>query len=255
MRLRPVGAQPHKLGFAEFIDIEQSIMTKPLLIVGSDTGVGKTVLTAAIAAYWLTYRDRTVPSASLGIYKPLQSGIGDREFYTQTFSLAQTLDKITPLYFETPIAPAIAAEKEGKLIDLGLIWRQFQKLQQQKECLLVESMGGLGSPITNEYIVADLARDWALETILVVPVRLGAISQAIANVALANSQKVKLRGIVLSCSQVYTPEEIEDLAPPQMISRLASVPILGILPYVQDLHNISQLADAASELDIEKILI
>ena len=230
-------------------------MTKPLLIVGSDTGIGKTVLTAAIAAYWLTYRDRTVPSESLGIYKPLQSGIGDREFYIQTFSLAQTPDEITPLYFETPIAPAIASEKEGKSIDLGLIWRQFQKLQQQKECLLVESMGGLGSPITNEYIVADLARDWALETILVVPVRLGAISQAIANVALANSQKVKLRGIVLSCSQAYTPEEIEDLAPPQMISRLASIPILGILPYVQDLHNISQLAHAASELDIEKILI
>jgi dethiobiotin synthetase len=234
-------------------------MTKPLLIVGSDTGVGKTVLTAALAAYWLTYRDRNTspntPSTSLGIYKPLQSGEGDREFYNQTFNLSQTLAEITPLYFETPIAPAIAAYKEGKEIDLGLIWQQFQKLQKQKECLLVESLGGLGSPITDEYIVADLARDWALETILVVPVRLGAISQAIANVALANMQKVKLRGIVLSCSQVYSPEEIEELAPPQMISRLASIPVLGILPYVHDLSNISQLAQAASDLDIERILV
>jgi dethiobiotin synthetase len=234
-------------------------MTKPLLIVGSDTGVGKTVLTAALAAYWLTYRDRNTspntPSTSLGIYKPLQSGEGDREFYNQTFNLAQTLSEITPLYFETPIAPAIAAYKEGKTIDLGLIWQQFQKLQKQKECLLVESLGGLGSPITDEYIVADLARDWALEAILVVPVRLGAISQAIANVALANMQKVKLRGIVLSCSQVYTTEEIEELAPPQMISRLASIPVLGILPYVHDLSNISQLAQAASDLDIERILV
>lgn len=233
-------------------------MTKPLLIVGSDTGVGKTVLTAALAAYWLTYRDRTdlsQPSTSLGIYKPLQSGEGDREFYDRTFNLSQTLAEITPLYFETPIAPAIAAHKEGKEIDLALIWQQFQKLQKQKECLLVEAMGGLGSPITDEYIVADLARDWALEAILVVPVRLGAISQAIANVALANMQKVKLRGIVLSCSQVYTTEEIEELAPPQMISRLASIPVLGILPYIKDLHDISQLAHAASELDIERILI
>ena len=234
-------------------------MTKPLLIVGSDTGIGKTVLTAALAAYWLTYRDRNAslntPSTSLGIYKPLQSGEGDREFYNQTFNLSQTLAEITPLYFETPIAPAIAAYKEEKPIDLALIWQQFQKLQKQKECLLVESMGGLGSPITDEYIVADLARDWALEAVLVVPVRLGAISQAIANVALANLQKVKLRGIVLSCSQVYTTEEIEELAPPQMISRLASVPVLGILPYVNDLSDISQLALAASELDIERILI
>ena len=234
-------------------------MTKPLLIVGSDTGVGKTVVTAALAAYWLTYCDRNAspntPSTSLGIYKPLQSGLGDREFYNQTFSLSQTLAEITPLYFETPIAPAIAAHIEGKPIDLGLIWQQFLKLQQQKECLLVESMGGLGSPITDEYIVADLARDWALEAILVVPVRLGAISQAIANVALANMQKVKLRGIVLSCSQIYTTEEIEQLAPPQMISRLASIPVLGILPYVKNLSNISELARAASELDIERILI
>jgi len=228
-------------------------MTKPLLIVGSDTGVGKTVLTAALAAYWLTYCDRTLPSQSLGIYKPLQSGIGDREFYSQTFELTQTLDEITPLYFETPIAPSLAAEKEGKTIDLGLIWQQFQKLQQQKQCLLVESAGGLGSPITDEYIVADLARDWHLDTVLVVPVRLGAISQAIANVALASLQKVKLKGIVLSCSQVYTTSEIEELAPPQLISRLASIPVLGILPYVNNLQDISQLARAASELDIERI--
>ena len=103
--------------------------------------------------------------------------------------------------------------------------------------------------------MADLARDWALETILVVPVRLGAISQAIANVALANLQKVKLRGIVLSCSQIYSPEEIEELAPPQMISRLASIPVLGILPYIKDLSDISELARAASELEIERILV
>ena len=229
---------------------------KPLLIVGSDTGVGKTVLTAALAAYWLTYRDRadlSQPSTSLGIYKPLQSGIGDREFYNRTFKLAQTLEEITPLYFETPIAPAIAAYKEEKPIDLAIIWQQFLQLQQKKECLLVEAMGGLGSPITDEYIVADLARDWALEAILVVPVRLGAISQAIANVALANLQKVKLRGIVLSCSQEYSSEEIEELAPPQMISRLTSVPVLGILPYISNLHDINLLALAASELDIERI--
>lgn len=226
---------------------------KPLLIVGSDTGVGKTVITSALASYWLTYRHNN--SSSLGIYKPLQSGIGDREFFQQTFDLTQSLDEITPLYFETPIAPAIAAFKENKEIDLALIWQQFLRLQQQKQFLLVESLGGLGSPITNEYIVADLARDWALDTILVVPVRLGAISQAIANVALANSYKVRLKGIILSCSQDYTNEEIEDIAPPQMISRLASVPVLGVLPHVKNLSDISELAKAASELDIEKILI
>jgi dethiobiotin synthetase len=213
--------------------------------------VGKTILTASLAAYWLTYSDR--PREELGIYKPLQSGLGDREYYAQVLPLSQSLSEITPLYFETPIAPAIAAVKEDKPIDLGLIWRQFQHLTSQKKCLLVEAMGGLGSPITDEYIVADLARDWALATILVVPVRLGAISQAIANVALAREQKVKIKGIVLSCSQPMSDQDISELAPPEMISRLTCLPVMGILPHIDNLEDISQLAKAASALDIEQI--
>lgn len=222
---------------------------QPLLIAGTDTGVGKTVLTAALAAYWQTYRN----PETLGIYKPVQSGEGDREFYHRTFKLGQSLAEITPLYFETPIAPAIAAIREGKHIDLGLIWQQFQTLQQRYECLLVESMGGLGSPITYEYTVADLARDWHIPTVLVVPVRLGAISQAVANAALANLQKVNLKGIVLSCGQACSDEDIEAWAPPDLIYSLTNIPVLGILPHLPNISDLPSLARAASDLDLERL--
>ncbi|CAN1209340.1 dethiobiotin synthase [Tumidithrix helvetica PCC 7403] len=220
---------------------------QPLLIVGTDTGVGKTVLTSSLAAYWQTHRS----SQTLGIYKPIQSGEGDREFFHRTFSLSQTLEEITPIYFETPIAPAIAAVQEGKDIDLGKIWQQFQTLQQQKQCLLVESLGGLGSPITYEYTVADLASDWRIATVLVVPVRLGAIGQAVANVALATQKKVKLKGIVLSCAQPCSSQDIENFAAIDLIQSLTYVPVLGILPYLADLSDLSKLAHLASGLELE----
>jgi dethiobiotin synthetase len=222
---------------------------QPLLIAGTDTGVGKTVLTAALAAYWQTYHD----PKTLGIYKPLQSGEGDREFYHNTFELTQSLAEITSLFFETPIAPAIAAIKEGKHIDLGLVWQQFQALQERYECLLVESLGGLGSPITYEYTVADLARDWHIATVLVVPVRLGAIGQAVANVALANLQKVNLKGIVLSCGQACSDEDIEAWAPPDLIYSLTNIPVLGILPYLSNINDLVSLARTASSLDLERL--
>lgn len=222
---------------------------QPLLITGSDTNVGKTILTAALAAYWQTHRH----PETLGIYKPLQAGEGDREFYHRTFKLSQSMDEITPLYFETPIAPAIAAVREGKHIDLGLIWQQFQALQQRYACLLVEGMGGLGSPITYEYTVSDLARDWHIATVLVVPVRLGAIGQAVANVALAKLQKVDLKGIVLSCAQPCSDEEIEAWAPSDLISSLTNIPVLGILPYLPDITDIANLARASSALDLERL--
>jgi dethiobiotin synthetase len=222
---------------------------QPLLIAGTDTGVGKTVLTAALAAYWQTYRN----PKTLGIYKPLQSGEGDREFYHRTFELTQSLSEITPLFFDNPIAPAIAAVKEGKHIDLGLIWQQFQSLQQQYECLVVESLGGLGSPIAYEYTVADLARDWHIATVLVVPVRLGAIGQAVANAALANLQKVNLKGIVLSCGQACSDEDIEAWAPPDLLYSLTNIPVLGILPHLSKISDLASLARAASDLDLERL--
>ncbi|MEE3716443.1 dethiobiotin synthase [Tumidithrix elongata RA019] len=220
---------------------------QPLLIVGTDTGVGKTVLTSSLAAYWQTHRS----SQTLGIYKPIQSGEGDREFFQRTFSLSQTLEEITPIYFETPIAPAIAAVQEGKSIDLGKIWQQFQTLQQQKQCLLVESLGGLGSPITYEYTVADLASDWRIATVLVVPVRLGAIGQAVANVALATLKKIDLKGIVLSCAQPCSSQDIENFAAIDLIQSLTYVPVLGVLPHLSDPSDLSKLAHLASGLELE----
>ncbi|AFY72590.1 dethiobiotin synthase [Synechococcus sp. PCC 7502] len=228
---------------------------QPLLIVGSDTGVGKTVLTSSLAAYQQIYRS----DSSLAIYKPVQSGVGDREYFHSTFKLTQSLEEITPIFFTTPIAPAIAMFRENKPLDLGLIWQHFQTLQNKYDRVLVEALGGLGSPITYEYTVADLAKDWHIETVLVVSLKLGAIAQAVANVALARMYKIKLRGIVLSCSNPNSDPDtnlennIEDFAPVDLIQALTSIPVLGVLPYISDLSNIQELASAASNLDLETL--
>lgn len=221
-----------------------------LLIVGTDTETGKTVLTCALAAYWQTYR----PRESLGILKPIQTGTGDRELYQKLFALEQTLEAIAPLHFHTPVAPPVAAEREGRAIDLGQAWQAFNALQQQRQMVLVETLGGLGSPITRELTVADLARDWQIPTLLVVPVKLGAIAQAVANVALARSTGVRLKGIVLNCVQPRSDEEIADWTPIELIESLTNVPVLGIMPYLENPTDLAQLAQLASELDLERFM-
>ncbi|EAW43081.1 ATP-dependent dethiobiotin synthetase BioD, partial [Nodularia spumigena] len=119
--------------------------------------------------------------------------------------------------------------------------------------VLVEALGGLGSPITNELTVADLAGDWRLPTVLVVPVRLGAIAQAVANVALARQSKVNLKGIVLNCVQPRTDAEIADLTPSDLIQSLTHTPVLGCLPYLDNLEDLDKLAQVASHLDWERL--
>lgn len=225
-------------------------MVKPtLLIAGTDTNVGKTVLTTALISYWQTY----YLSRSLGVFKPIQTGQGDRELYTQLFSLNQSIEEINPLHFAAPLAPPIAAELEGKIVDLKLVWSQLCQLQQSRDFVLIEGLGGLGSPVTDELIVADLARDWHLPTILVVPVRLGAIAQAVANVALARQTGVGLKGLVLNCVEPCSEQDIENWTPTPLIESLTQIPVLGILPHLETPTDREKLTQIASDLDLETI--
>ncbi|MFH7030927.1 MAG: dethiobiotin synthase [Heteroscytonema crispum UTEX LB 1556] len=222
-----------------------------LLITGTDTEAGKTVLTTALAAYWQKY----CQNRSLGIMKPIQSGVGDRELYQKLFNLEQSPSEITPLYFQAPLAPAIAAAKENRRVDLGVVWQSLEKMRSLRDFILVEALGGLGSPVTDELTVADLAGEWRLPTVLVVPVRLGAIAQAVANVALAREKRLNLKGIVLNCVQPRTAAEIADWTPVEMIQSFTNIPVLGCLPYLDNPEDLDKLAQIASDLDLETLML
>jgi len=221
-----------------------------LLITGTDTEAGKTVFTTALAAYWQTY----YPQRRLAIMKPIQSGEGDREWYEKLFSLSQSSSEITPLYFQAPLAPPIAAARENREVDLGLVWQTLEKVRSRHDIVLIEALGGLGSPVTSELTVADLAGEWRLPTVLIVPVKLGAIAQAVANVALARQTKVNLKGIVLNCVQPRTDAEIADWTPPDLIQSLTNIRVLGCLPYLDHPDDLDKLAQIISNLDLADIL-
>lgn len=227
-----------------------------LLIAGTDTDVGKTFVTIALAAYWHSYQlGKNIEHEQnlLTIFKLMQTGMGDVETYQQIFADKPEIQVNIPLRFAAPLAPPLAAAKEDKTINLAQVWQEFSNAAQKSSLVLVEALGGLGSPVTDELIVGSIAADWKLPTILVVPVRLGAIANAVANVALARSLKIDLRGIILSCSSAEDSTKIADLAPADLIQSLTQVPVLGTLPYIKDLADQTQLKRIVSDWDLELV--
>ncbi|MGK7955326.1 MAG: dethiobiotin synthase [Crocosphaera sp.] len=218
-----------------------------LLIVGTDTEVGKTVVTSALAAYLQTQH----PTQSLGVIKLLQTGIGDVEHYQQLFPHVEV---VNPLRYDTPVAPPVAAERENRPIPLDQVWNSLQDLQERKNWVLAETLGGLGSPVTWELTVADLAGDWGLSTVLVVPVKLGAIAQTVANIALARQHQVNLKGIIFSCSAPLSEEEIANFIPITLIKSLTQTPVFGIIPHLDNTKDITKLAQVAANLDLACII-
>jgi dethiobiotin synthetase len=219
-----------------------------LLIAGTDTDAGKTVVTTALVAYFLRY----FPEKRSGLMKFMQTGIGDREEYEQIFG--QKLAIVTPLHFTAPLAPPIAAALEGRPIPLEIVWKALQDLQQHQDLVFVEALGGLGSPVTWELTVADIAGDWRLPTILVVPVKLGAIAHTVANIALARQQGIDIRGIVLNCVEPRTPQQIEEWTPIDLIQSLTRYPVIGVMPFVEDRSDFEKLASIVDHWQIDRWL-
>lgn len=224
---------------------------KTLLVVGCDTEVGKTVVTSALASYWRKY----FPGCSLGLMKLLQTGLGDDEHYQSLFGGFADWNVVTPLKFASPIAPPLAAEQEGRTVDLTLVWRTLQKLQRDHNRVLVEALGSLGSPVTAELTVADIAGMWRLPAILVVPVQLGAMGQAIAQVALAREKKINLKGLVLSCGSREAEAKVEDWASKAMLESFTHLPVLGTVPYLDSsaCQDLERLAQVTTGFDLEKL--
>ncbi|MEL6439481.1 MAG: dethiobiotin synthase [Cyanobacteria bacterium J06621_8] len=227
-----------------------------LMIAGTDTDVGKTFVTIALTAYWQRYYLDSDPEAYnlLSLFKLMQTGVGDHELYQRLFGKIKGIEIVTPLSFSAPLAPPIAAAKEERLVDLASVWRQFSAARQKSDLVLLEALGGLGSPVTEELTVGNLAADWRLPTLLVVPVKLGAIANAVANVALARSLKIDLRGIVLNCLTADAMERLEDLTPATMIESFTQVPVVGVLSYAQDWSNSDVIAQKVANWDLELIL-
>ncbi|MEM8719414.1 MAG: dethiobiotin synthase [Cyanobacteria bacterium P01_G01_bin.39] len=227
-----------------------------LMIAGTDTDVGKTFVTIALAVYWQKYRLNQTKQVKnlLSIFKLMQTGVGDVELYQSLFGDAPGIEVFPPLRFAAPLAPPVAAAKEGKMINLGEVWQRFSEVSSKSELVLVEALGGLGSPVTNELTVGNIAADWRLPTVLVVPVKLGAIANTVANVAYARSLNIDLKGIILNCSQLEAVGRIEDLTPIDMIQSLTQVPVIGTLPYTKDWQKSDRIAQKVANWDLELIL-
>lgn len=223
---------------------------KRLLITGTDTEIGKTVATISLIAYWQKYRSLD----QLGIMKLIQTGeTGDSNLYRQLFPLSQPSELLNPVSYNAPIAPPLAAEKEGQLVNLTIIWQALTSLSSQKEFVLIEALGGLGSPLTWEMTVADVAAAWQLPIILVVPVKLGAIAQTVANIALARTHKLLIKGIILNCTSQEAEAQQDDWTPQALIQNLCQVPILGTIPYLSNPTDLEKLAHVASNLELEHL--
>src|SRR5215831_11882028 len=137
-------------------------------ITGTDTGVGKTVLTALLVR-WLKEKDIRVAAL-----KPIGSGGRDDARLLHTaMNGALTLDEINPWHFRAPIAPLLAARREHQRVGVAEVLAHIRALQKRFDVLLIEGAGGLLSPLGEDFSSRDLIAALNATPIIVCLNRLG----------------------------------------------------------------------------------
>jgi dethiobiotin synthetase len=203
-----------------------------LLVTGTDTEVGKTVIAGAIADWFRQRRSR------VAVLKPCATGCvrrreglvsEDAEFLAVCADSRHPLDLICPQRFADPLAPAIAAERAGTTLDWEAIGRSINLMCPASDILIVEGIGGVRVPMDAMHTFLDVAGWLKLPAVVVARPGLGTINHTLLTVDSLRSAGVVVAGVVIN---KYPADDasIAEESNPRAIQKWGRVPVLCAVP-------------------------
>ena len=202
-----------------------------LLITGTDTGVGKTVIAGAIAGWFRRQGGR------VAVLKPIATGCErrreglvstDAEFLAHCADTPHPLDLVCPQRYAEPLAPAVAAERAGQPVDWSAVQRSLDLMCRDSDVIVVEGVGGAMVPLDDRHTVLDLAKWLGLPAVVVARAGLGTINHTLLTVE-AFRCVGRVAGVVINRYPAESAGVAEEMNP-RIISRWGRVPVLCVVP-------------------------
>lgn len=216
---------------------------KSYFITGTDTGVGKTAITAAIAS---SLRKRNV---DVGVMKPIATGFSQKTgFKSQDVALlhdaAQVNDDektINPVFLPLPTSPYDASKILNMKINMEVVFERYKHLVKSHQMVLVEGIGGIMTPIARNFFVADMIKQMDLEAVVVTRSTLGTINHTVMTIAMCKKYQIPVKGLIIN----YFDEKGEpaERNAPSTLHEITGLPILGIIPFVKDYQKFEVMAN------------
>jgi len=198
-----------------------------LFVTGTDTGVGKTFVSCALAAAL------RVRGLRVGVMKPVETGVVREPEDALALRAAAgdpaPLDDVCPYRLRAPLAPAVAARLEGATLDVDRLAALIGRRTREADVLLVEGAGGLLVPVVGRLTWAELAARLALPVLIVAANRLGTVNHCALTARVAAANGLRATGFVLSQPAPDTDESAATNA--DTIASLTGLPILAELAH------------------------
>ncbi len=215
-------------------------------ITGTDTGVGKTLISCALLHAFAAQGKRVAG------FKPVAAGCDEDEHNDDAKALRAassvqlTYGQVNPYCFRHAIAPHLAALHSGVRIELARIMTSYREIAAQADEVIVEGAGGFLVPLNDKKNSADLAQELNLPVILVVGMRLGCLNHALLTLRVMAEYQLECAGWVANVVDAEMPALQENIA--ALRERIAA-PLLGVVPYQRE----PDARVVATQLDVTKL--
>jgi dethiobiotin synthetase len=223
-------------------------------VTGTDTGVGKTVVAAAILAL---LRRRGLRVAGM---KPIETGVERGDPRSDAVVLARAAgarvppEDVCPIVLPEPLAPMIAAHRAGIQIDLAALDAANARLSAGRGAIVVESAGGLLVPLAPRTAFDDLFRHWRLDVIIVAANRLGAVNHTMLTIQAARAAGLRVRCVVLNTVNPEVRSLAEELNAETLRAVVQEIPVM-VFPWMDNAQDYGALADVAESSGLGTLLI
>lgn len=201
-----------------------------LLVTGTDTGIGKTVVTCSIAAALAARGVR------VAVAKPAETGCTpDPEDALALRAAAgdpSPIEAVCPWALPDPLAPALAAERAGVGIDVDGLVEHLRTRAAAADVLLIEGAGGLLVPLHGTTTFADLAGRLPARVVVVVGSRLGAINHALLTLEILERRGIAIAGYVVN--ELGSPDDLAVATNEDLLRKMTAARHLGTVPWTRD---------------------
>lgn len=224
-----------------------------LFITGTDTDVGKTYVAAGLA---VTLRKMGI---DVGVMKPFAAGTAQKTgFKSEDVEIlanaAQVNDPemlLNPQFFPIAASPYTALKNLKIKPNIKLILNRFKKLSKLHSLMLVEGMGGIMTPILQDYFVTNLIKDMKLPVVIVTRTKIGTVNHTIMTCNMCEKYKIPVKGIVINNFDTngYNVKELK-----RDLENLTNIQVLGSIPFIDDMNDTSLYSVFKKNIDFKSLL-
>lgn len=225
-----------------------------VFVTGTDNDVGKTFITAGLAATMQSLGYQTC------VYKPVLTGAIEKNGFAQSHDLVfvKSIDpyvKTSSSYLlKDSTVPFIAAESENVFIDRSVIKKDYMALERECDCVIAESTGGIMTPLAPDFVMSDMVKALDLPIVVVVKPTPNTINQVLLTINHAQEKGIKVRGVIINNYSLSDTGELKNL--PRLIEEYSGTKILGLVKNFSDVKRINpsnMITEILNGVDIESV--